>query len=146
MLGAIGLKLLGIWLPIKEIVKENWKIIAAIVLLIFVVWKVNDYISDVKETAYNKGVVAERTLWEARIKAEDKKNREFEKQLNSAIEKFGKSTAKQAADRAARATVEREKIKTIISTNSKYQDCVVGEDLLKARNNIRAEGPTGKGS
>lgn len=140
MLG-IGLRLLGIGKTIKQFVLDNWKILLPIILVIIAYFYISNLISNAKEEAYNKGVVAERTVWNNRVSEEDRKNREFEKIIRSAITDFGEKAVKEAAARISKETVYKNTIETLVKDNPVYVECKADQNLIDARNAIRDLGP-----
>ena len=137
------LKLIGIKKAIVEFMKNNWKWVLPLILVIafsvFAYFK----IQDMKKDAFDAGVKHEHSQWEKRIAEENKKNRAFELKLKNIVEDFGKEAAENAAARVKKETVYVDNIRTIVKNDPKYEQCLVDTDIINARNSIRANGPTG---
>jgi hypothetical protein len=100
------------------------------------------YINGVKQEAYDKGVLAERTRYEQMIAAEDAKKRQFETALNAAITEYGKKAVVEAAKRVKKETIHTHTIETIIRDNPVYTECKADKEVIVNRNAVRSLGPS----
>lgn len=121
----------------------KYQLIGAVLALglLFIAFKV--YIASIKHEAYNNGVVAERKIWNKKIDEENARNRAFESTLRNIITDYGENAVREAAARIKTETVYIDRIKTQVLTDVKYKECLVDENIIEARNSIRANGPTG---
>jgi putative protein kinase ArgK-like GTPase of G3E family len=124
----LGLKLLGI----KQFLLDNWKWVLPVVAIVAAFFIVSS-------TYYDKGIQAERTTWEARVKAESAKNVETTKEVKTAVVDYGATKQKEAEVRIKKETVYKDRILTLIKEIP--ADCKVSQEILDSRNAIRAEGP-----
>lgn len=88
---------------------------------------------------YDKGVDAERTAWEARVKAESAKNAKTSERIATTVVKYAEVKQKEAEVRIKKETVYKDRILTLIQEIP--ADCKVSQEILDSRNAIRAEGP-----
>lgn len=138
---GLGLKLLGIWNPIKEFFKNNWKWIVPLILVVLFYFFITDKINDAREEGYTAGIAFEKSEQAKRVAIENESNRKFEAMLNTSISKFGRKAVEEAIQRVSKETVYKEKITTMVRDNPIYQDCKVEQEVLDARNEIRRLGP-----
>jgi hypothetical protein len=112
-------------------------LVGVIVLFLSAWW----YISSVKQEAYDKGVLSERTRYEQIIAAEDAKNREFESLINKSIADYGQRAVREAAKRIEKETIHTRTIETIVKDNPIYINCKADKEVIDSRNAIRSLGP-----
>lgn len=138
---GLGLKLLGIGGAIKDFFKANWKIIVPIILVVAFYFFITDKISDAREEGYKSGVEFQIAKHKADIEAENARNRKFEENLAKVIGTFGRDVVEQTVARMASEQKIQTKINTIIKENPVYTECVVDQEVIDARNEIRKLGP-----
>jgi hypothetical protein len=132
-----ALRFLGFGKSIFSFIGQNWKIFLPIILVIGAYF----YHKHALNEAYDEGVKFEWTRVKALADAQDKRNREFETQMDSSIKKYGQQLLEDAAERVKQETIHTEKIKTIVQNNPVYEQCLVDQEVINLRNQTRALGP-----
>lgn len=122
---------------------KYWKIIVPVILAGLAIWGAISWINNIKEEAYNNGVVATDNKWEDKIAKENEANRKFEETLRDIVGEFGQQAVEEAIARTETTVIHQEKIREIIRNNPIYKECKIDPQVLDARNQIRALGPTG---
>jgi hypothetical protein len=144
MLG-IGLKLLGIGSWIKNFFAANWRwlvpLLVGIVIVVTSYLYISDKISDAREEGIAQGIDYQKKIYAKQVDEENERNRKFEELLDKAISNFGRDVVEQTAERMAKETRAKDKITTIIKNNPVYEQCVVDQEVLDTRNQIRKLGP-----
>jgi hypothetical protein len=144
MLG-IGLKLLGIGSWIKNFVAANWRwlvpLLVGIVIVLASYLYISDKISDAREEGIAQGIDYQKKIYAKQVDEENERNRKFEELLDKAISNFGRDVVEQTVERMAKETRAKDKITTIIKNNPVYEQCVVDQEVLDTRNQIRKLGP-----
>ena len=118
--------------------KTHWRgfaLVAAITAFVFLAYNA---INNIKEQEYNKGVATERSVWQRRVDAENIANRKRESDMLNTINSISRElqTTSQARDRYEQSRVDH--VETIIRDNPVYRQCVVDQDIINLRNEIRA--------
>jgi len=124
----LGLKLLGI----KKFLLNNWKWTLPLVALVIAFYIVSN-------TYYNKGVAAEKQVWENRVAVESIKNTKITKQNAAVVAQYGDTKQKEAEVRIKKETIYKDRIITLIKEIP--ADCKVNQEILSNRNSIRMQGP-----
>lgn len=138
---GLALKLLGIGKMIREFFAANWKwllpLIAAVLLALFV-WRWHT--NSVKQ-AFADGVAYEHSLQLKRIDEENARNRAFETRLEGIVTTSGQVAAEKAAELVAEQDTHVNTIKTIITHDVKYEQCLLDQSVVDEINTIRGMGP-----
>lgn len=131
---GLGLKLLGIGKFLRNFFLQNWKwIVPILVAVAAFLWTKNHY--------YDLGQSEERTVWEAKVEAERKKNEELTKVLASSVDTFGKVVDSRNQSRTNKEIIRENSINTIIEEKPVYKDCKVDQEVVEEQNAIKALGP-----
>jgi len=141
ILMKIGFSILGGFKWIGQFLKDNWKWVLPILLALGAYWYHNHAVKTAYGNGYLGGVKDEQAAIQERMDAENKKNREFEQMLNSAISEFGRGLITETAERVAIEAKLNKSIQTIIRDNPIYEQCQVDQGVTDARNQIRKLGP-----
>lgn len=127
-----------VWLlTAGNFVKANWKVFAAIGLVLAAFF----WYKGQMRQAYKNGKADCNAEWVKKIDAENKKNREFEKELQKDLSGLGQKIDETNAARVIRENTHKETIREIIKDNPIYTECKVEPKILDERNKIRALGP-----
>lgn len=133
MLG-LGLKLLGIGKFLRDFFLQNWKwLIPLLVAIAAFLWTKDHY--------YDLGQSEERTVWEAKVEAERKRNEELTKALASSVDTFGKVIETRNEERTNTETIRETRINTIVEEKPIYKECKVDQEVIDEQNAIKAMGP-----
>lgn len=133
MLG-LGLKLLGIGKFLRDFFLQNWKwLMPLLVAIVAFLWTKDHY--------YDLGQSEERTVWEAKVEAERKRNEELTKALASSVDTFGKVIETRNEERTNTETIRETRINTIVEEKPIYKECKVDQEVIDEQNAIKAMGP-----
>lgn len=130
------------WIMIKLFLGKYWKYIAVVLAIAGLVFSVYSYLGNIKEAAYNKGVVVTNNTWNKRIEQENEKNRELEASIAAMLEDFAGDIIAETSKRNTDSVVIKDHISTIIKDNPIYSQCIVDQEVVDNRNAIRAFGPS----
>lgn len=122
---------------ISGFLKDNWKWVLPIILVIGAYWWHNKEI----DKAYDRGVVAEAGRVKDLIEAEDARNREFEKNLAAQLAQYVLDNAAEDKVRVETETKSFHTIEQVIKNNPVFEQCIVDKEIIEERNKIRALGP-----
>lgn len=132
------------WIAIKlllgnstSFIKKHWRIALAILLVIAAYFWYN---SKIKE-AFESGVETEAQRTKDLIKAEDERNREFEKNLAENIAEYVQNNREKDEIRVEKETKRFHTIEQIIKDSPNSNKCLVDQEIIDERNKIRALGP-----
>lgn len=133
MLG-LGLKLLGIGKFLRDFFLQNWKwLVPLLAAVAAFLWTKDHY--------YDLGQSEERTVWEAKVEAERKRNEELTKALASSVDTFGKVIETRNEERTNTETIRETRINTIVEEKPIYRECKVDQEVIDEQNAIKAMGP-----
>lgn len=138
---SLGARLLGVGKFLKDFVKDNWKWILPVAIVVAGYFYVNHKIDQAYDQGYDIGVKDEVTRQNERIAIENAKNREFETILTRIVTDFGKEIARESAERVVQESKIKDRVNTIIKENPIYQQCVVDPEVIDAQNALRRLGP-----
>lgn len=131
---AFGLKLLGIGKFLRDFFLQNWKwLVPLIVVIVAFLWTKDHY--------YDLGQSEERTVWEAKVEAERKRNEELTKALASSVATFEKVINERNTERTNTEVIRENRINTIIQEKPIYQECKVDQEVVDEQNALKAMGP-----
>lgn len=132
------------WIAIKlllgnatSFIKKHWRIVLVILLVIAAYFWYN---SKIKE-AFESGVETEAQRTKDLIKAEDERNREFEKNLAENIAEYVQNNREKDEIRVEKETKRFHTIEQIIKDSPNSNKCLVDQEIIDERNKIRALGP-----
>lgn len=121
--------------------KKHWKIIAIIVAVLAAIFLFNRWLSGVKKEAYDNGVVAERTIWQAEVARQNAANREYERNLAAEVLNLSNRVIERENIRTVKETTHTNIVKELIEKDPDAALCKVEPEVLVQRNAIRRLGP-----
>lgn len=142
MFAGIKLALMLFGKSVARFIKSNWKWLLPLLAIIGLLIYHNIAVENAVNEGFIAGVRDEKDKQQALVNEQNKKNREFEALITTAIADFGKSIIQDTAKRTATEIKLRDNVTTIIRDNPIYQQCVVDLEVLEARNTIRELGPS----
>lgn len=117
------------------------KFILPALLVLGAVWYVKSWYNHQLEISYQNGVTHERNEWHKRIEIENKKNREFEQNMQNVVNNFGKKLDSNINNLNNSQNSKSERINTIINQSPTYNECKVDPEVITIRNELREMGP-----
>lgn len=140
----IGLKLLGVGKALKKFFIANWKIIVPIMAAIALYFFVVDKIDDARVEGYNSGIAFQKAEHKKAIDEENEFNRKFEQKMGETLATFVENITREAQVRVVKENTLERRVETIVRDNPVYTQCVVDQEVIDARNEIRKLGPQEK--
>jgi hypothetical protein len=143
MFGLIsGIKLLGIFGKFKDFIKDNWKLIAIVLLVAGTYIYHKRSVSNAFTSGQEAGILIENKRINDLTKIQNEKNRKTEDNLSKVIIELEEQNKVLENKRTSKETIFKDKIITKIKENIIYSQCIVEPSIIEERNNIRKLGPT----
>ena len=127
--------------PFWGFIKRNWEWFLIGAAAIFLFFWVKGWINDIKEEAYNEGVVAERAYWENAVDQEDAKNRAIEATIQNAMTNFTNQFVDAAAERVSQEAEIQGSVRETVREVPVFQQCEAPQEVVDGINSLINLGP-----
>lgn len=121
---------------------DYWKYILPALALVGVWFWYNGQINAAEDRGLIEGRAIEKAEWVARVEQENKDNRALESKLVTTLETAAARLIENQKIRVVKEEVLVKEIQTIIRENPVYEQCLINDQVLTFRNDIRKLGPT----
>lgn len=120
---------------ILGLIPTNVKVFICVVLAIFTCFFI------VSKVYYNKGVDAEKSKWEEKVRVEAEHNAVLTSALVTLSANYGELYSQLSQARIGKETVHENRISTIIQEKPVYKECLVDKEIIDEQNALKALGP-----
>jgi uncharacterized protein YlxW (UPF0749 family) len=117
---------------------KHWKITIPATVLVVGFFFVSDHYYD---KGLEEGTIAERSIWEDRVKAEQDRNTQLNNQITDVTADYEKRLQEREVERVVEERVVYNTLETIVNATPELQQCAISPQINEQLNLLKALGP-----